>query len=417
MINRPEYLKQLLAYKDMDLIKIVAGVRRAGKSTLFELYIDELKKIGVTADQIQIIKLEELENEPLRDYHKLHKHIVARLIKGEKNYVFLDEIQVVEGFGKVADSLFIKGVDVYLTGSNSKMLSTDLANQIERQKVTIHIYPLSFKEYAGAYPLTRWSTKDQMFEHYLKFSSFPKAVEIIENNIDADSVKGNRILKDIEAGIQVRSYLSDIYDKIIVRDIVENKKLPNIGRLKTVLRFMADNIGNSTSINNIAKTMTADGQEIDNRALEKYIDAYIDSFILYKVDRYDVKGKELLKTMNKYYMIDMGLRYFVLGDKNVDTGRMLENVVYLELLRRGYTVNIGKVGDKEVDFVAHKGDDVEYYQIAETLMGSDKTDQREIRALEAISDNNPKFILTRDYNNANRNGIRQINALEWLLAQ
>ena len=426
MINRPEYLKQLLAYKDMDLVKIITGVRRSGKSTLFELYKAELLKMGVAKEQIQTIRLEELENEDLLDYRKLYEHIKEHLLEGKKNYVFLDEIQVVDGFGKVVDSLFLKNVDLYLTGSNSKLLSTDLANQIERQKITIHMYPLSFKEYASAYPLARFSTKDQMFEHYLKFSSFPKALEIMDNSIDIIPAEGKiaqgvealegRSFHDTETDIFIRNYLSDIYDKIILRDIVENKKLPDVGRLKAVLRFMADNIGNATSINKIATAMTAGGREMDNRAVEKYIDAYLDSFILYKADRYDVKGKELLKTQNKYYMVDMGLRYFVLGDRNADSGRMLENVVYLELLRRGYIVNIGKVGDKEVDFVARKGDIVEYYQVSETMMGAEKTEQRELRALEAIPDNNPKFILTRDYNNTNINGIRQINALEWLLA-
>lgn len=417
MINRPEYLKQLLAYKDMDLVKIVTGVRRAGKSTLFELYIAELLKMGVCEDQIQMIKLEELENEPLREYHALHEHIKSRFVPDKKNYVFLDEIQVVEGFGKVVDSLFIKGVDIYLTGSNSKMLSSDLANQIERQKVAIHMFPLSFKEYVIGCPLAE--SPDAIFARYLKLGSFPEVIKIMQQNTtigthdDRSKVSGYFFAENTTE-VQVRNYLSDIYDKIVLRDIVANKGLSDVGRLKTVLRFMADNIGNQTSINNVAKTMTNDGREIDNRALEKYIDAYLDSFILYKADRYDVKGKELLKTQNKYYMVDMGLRYFVLGDKNIDSGKILENVVYLELLRRGYTVNIGKVGDKEVDFVARKGDIAEYYQVADTIRGED-TFAREVASLEAINDHNPKFILTRDYETASHKGIKVQNVLKWLV--
>ncbi|MCL1911595.1 MAG: ATP-binding protein [Leptospirales bacterium] len=426
LIDRPEYLKQLLAYKDMDLVKIVTGVRRAGKSTLLELYKTELLKMGTAEEQIQIIRLEELENEPLHDYHKLHDHIKSKLVSGKKNYIFLDEIQVVDGFGKVVDSLFLKGVDIYLTGSNSKLLSRDLANQIERQKITIHIYPLSFKEYISAYPLVGVETKDAVFERYLRYGSFPKVLEIINNNTEITETErhlasGARLLNeyifhDSMVNMQVGAYLTDIYEKILLRDIVSNKKLSDVGRLKTILRFMADNIANITSINGIAKTMTRDGREMDNRAVEKYIDAFLDSFVLYKADRYDIKGKKLLKTMDKYYMIDMGLRYFLLGGKAEDNGRILENVVYLELLRRGYTVNIGKVGDKEVDFVARKDNVVEYYQVAQSLL-DEKTAQREFSALEGIKDNYTKFVLTRDYNDSNQNGIKQINVLKWLLGE
>ena len=420
LIKRPEYLKQLLAYKDMDLVKIVTGVRRAGKSTLFDLYIAELLKMGVSQNQIQMIKLEELENEPLREYHALHEHIKSRLVPGKKNYVFLDEIQVVEGFGKVVDSLFIKGVDIYLTGSNSKMLSTDLANQIERQKVTIHMFPLSFKEYVSGYPQNPMvETIDQVFASYLRYSSFPKTVEILGNRLNRDKTGGLFTFNTQDQeyiNSQVRSYLSDIYDKIVLRDIVSNKNIPDVGRLTDVLRFMADNIGKSTSIKRITDTMTSGGRKIDGRTVEKYVDAFCDSFILYKADRFDVKGKELLKTQNKYYMVDMGLRHFVLGDKMADSGHMLENVVYLELLRRGYTVNIGKVGDKEVDFVARKGNTVEYCQVSDTIRDKD-TFAREIASLEAINDHNPKFILTRDYDTANHKGIKIQNVLEWLIGQ
>jgi predicted AAA+ superfamily ATPase len=426
LIDRPEYLKQLLAYKDMDLVKIVTGVRRAGKSTLLELYKTELLKMGIAEEQIQMIRLEELENEPLHDYRKLHEHIKSKLIPGKKNYLFLDEIQVVDGFGKVVDSLFLKGVDVYLTGSNSKLLSKDLANQIERQKITIHIYPLSFKEYISAYPLVGVETKDAVFERYLRYGSFPKVLEIINDNTEITETErelasGARMLNeylfnDSMANMQVRAYLTDIYEKILLHDIVENKKLSDVGRLKTVLRFMADNIANITSINGITKTMTRDGRETDNRAVEKYIDAFLDSFVLYKADRYDIKGKKLLKTMDKYYMVDMGLRYFLLGDKAEDSGRVLENIVYLELLRRGYTVNIGKFGDKEVDFIARKDNVVEYYQVAQSLL-DEKTAQREFSAFEGIKDNYPKFILTRDYADSNQNGIKRINVLKWLMGE
>ncbi len=418
LVDRPEYLKQLFSYKDMDVVKIIAGIRRSGKSTLFELYIEQLKKMGVAPEQIQMIKLEELENESLREYHALHEHIKSHLIQGKKNYVFLDEIQIVEGFGKVVDSLFLKGVDIYLTGSNSKMLSMDLANQIERQKITIHMFPFSFKEYVSAYPRGPIvETADQIFENYLQYSSFPKVLEILRNNLtysENDKVFTFNTQDQENVNSQVRSYLSDIYDKIVLRDIVSNKNIPDIGRLTDVLRFMADNISKPSSIKRIADTMTSAGRRIDIRTVEKYVDAFCDSFILYKVFRYDIKGMELLRTQNKYFMADMGLRHFILGGKKSDAGKILENVVYLELLRRGYTVNIGKVGDKEVDFVARKGDAVEYYQVSDTIRG-EETFKREAASLEAIRDHYPKFILTRDYETASHKGIKIQNMLKWLV--
>jgi predicted AAA+ superfamily ATPase len=429
MINRPEYLKQLFSFKDKDLVKIVTGVRRSGKSTLFELYQTELLKQDIKPEQIQSINLEDLANESLKDYHKLYEHIEASLVKDERNYVFLDEIQVVPAFGKVVDSLFLKkNVDVYLTGSNSKMQSKDIANQIERQYVTIPMFPLSFKEYASAYPFN--DTKDNIYGNYLEYSSFPYSLDIVRNNTDflVDD-KGNRLVDEqdnhliVQDGfqakqtkVQVRAYLSDLYDKIVLKDIVENKGISDTGRLESVIRFMADNIGSETSINNISKTMTADGRKIDTHTLESYLEAFCDSFILYKANRYDVKGKKLLKTLNKYYLVDIGLRYLLLGDKKTDTGHILENVVYLELLRRGYKVFVGKVGDKEVDFVAEGINGTEYYQISETVRGKE-TLARELAPLEAIRDHNPKFLLTRDYDpGISHNGIKQLNVLKWLLS-
>ena len=407
MINRPEYLKKLFSFKDKGLIKIITGVRRSGKSTLFDLYQTELLGQGIGPNQIQSINLEDLANEPLQDYHKLYDHITANLADGKKNYVFLDEIQVVPGFGKVVDSLFLKkNVDIYLTGSNSRILSKDIASQIERQYVTIPMFPLSFKEYVSAYPFN--GSVDEIYACYLECSSFPKVLDLMEPH-----------LTEIESGAksQIRAYLSDLYDKIVLKDIVERKKIADTGRLTSVIRFMADNIGSETSINNISKTMTADGRKIDTHTLESYLDAFCDSFVLYKAERYNVKGKTILKTLNKYYLVDMGLRYLLLGDKKTDTGHMLENIVYLELLRRGYKVYVGKVGEKEVDFVAERSGGTEYYQVSETVRGQE-TLAREITPLTAIKDHNPKFLLTRDYEpKTSHNGIRQLNVLEWLLGK
>ena len=393
MINRPEYLKKLLSFKDKKIVKIITGVRRSGKSTLFELYQNELKQQGVPAVQIQNINMEDLDNEPLKDYRKLYEQVTQNLITDKQNYIFLDEIQIVPEFGQVVNSLYLKkNVDIYLTGSNSKIQSKDIASKIEREYVTIHILPLSFKEYLSAKTTSNY---DNVFNDYLTYSSFPG------------------VQKDWDK-FAVRQYLHDLYEKIVLKDIVENKKISDIGRLESIIRFMADNIGKETSINNIANTMTASGRKIDNRTVETYIDAFCDSFVLYKTNRYDVKGKEFLKTQNKYYLVDIGLRYLLLGDKKTDSGRILENIVYLELLRRGYNIYIGKIGNKEIDFVAEGPNGMEYYQISETIRGED-TFAREVASLDSINDHNPKFLLTRDYDTVSYNGIKIQNVLKWLL--
>ena len=414
MIERPEYIKKLLPFKDKKIIKIITGVRRCGKSTMFELYQNELKRQGVQSEQIQSINLEDLDNEPLKDYHKLYEQITKNLLPNKQNYVFLDEIQVVPEFGQVVNSLYLKGnVDIYLTGSNSKVQSKDIASKIEREYITIPMFPLSFKEY-----LTAWQTPvsqesyDYLFDNYLVYSSFPRVLSFHTSN-RSDSITPVYDSWDKSA---VRRYLHDLYEKIVLKDIVENKKISDISRLESVIKFMADNISKETSINNIANTMTANGRKIDNKTVESYIEAFCDSFVLYKTNRYDVKGKEILKTQNKYYLVDLGLRYLLLGDKRTDSGKMLENVVYLELLRRGYNVYIGKVGNKEVDFVAEGANGTEYYQVSETIRGND-TFEREVASLESIDDHNPKFILTRDYETTSYKGIKIKNVLKWLTGQ
>jgi len=403
MINRPEYLKDLFLFKDKPLVKIITGVRRCGKSTLLELYRQELQKQGIEPSQIQAYNFEDLENEPLKNYKKLHDHVAGNLVKNKKNYIFLDEIQIVPEFGKAVDSLYLKkNVDIYLTGSNSRMQSKDIANQIERQYVSMHMFPLSFKEYMSAYPHP--DSLDRAFNDYVQYGAFPEVSNFLnttENKTELQQV--------------IKTYLSDLYDKIVLKDIVENKGISNTSRLESVIRFMAGNIGSETSINNISKTMTADGRKIDTHTTENFIDAFCDSFILYKADRYDIKGKKLLKTLSKYYLVDTGFRYILLGDKKNDTGHILENIVYMELLRRGYNVYIGKVGEQQVDFVVEGNDGTEYYQVSQTVQ-DENTLARELAPLNAIRDHSPKFLLTRDYEpNKSHNGIKQLNVLEWLL--
>jgi uncharacterized protein len=409
MVERPEYIKRLLSFKDKQIIKIITGVRRCGKSTLFALYQNELARQGVGPEQIQNINLEDLDNEPLRDYRKLYEQISVNLVPGKQNYVFLDEIQIVPGFGQVANSLYLKNnVDIYLTGSNSKIQSKEIASKIEREYVTIHIFPLSFKEYLTAWPPgANAKSQDELFDEYVTYSSFP-------------GVLGFRTSETADAALSWdkpahRAYLRDLYDKIVLKDIVENKKISDISRLESVIKFMADNISKETSINNIASTMTGNGRKIDNKTLENYIDAFCDSFVLYKTNRYDIRGREILKTPSKYYLVDIGLRSLLLGAKNIDRGKILENIVYLELLRRGYSVYIGKVRNKEVDFVAEGPNGTEYYQVADTIRSGD-TLEREIASLELIKDHNPKFILTRDYETATHDGIQVRNVLRWLNA-
>lgn len=411
MIERPQYIAQLLSFKDTDLIKIVTGVRRSGKSTLFDLYAEELQKLGVDKTQIQIIKLEEVENEELLDYKKLHQHIMNNIAADKKNYVFLDEIQNVPDFQKAVRSLFEKGnIDLYLTGSNSKLQSGQWATSLAGRYVEIKMYPLSFKEFYSTYSETARQNLDKIYEDYLTYSSFPYATYFAKQG-------SKDVLK------QIHTYIEGIFNTIILRDVMENSGISEESRLRRVIKFMASCIGSEISIKKISDTMTSDGTKILPQTVENYLDGFKNAHILYKADRYDVKGKKILKTLNKFYLIDMGIRQHLLGNKDKDEGHILENIVYLELLRRGYTVYVGKVNtidtdgkqkSLEVDFVAENENGIEYYQIANTVMDQEVLN-RELAPLESIRNHYPKFILTRDYGTADYNGIKKINVLEWLL--
>jgi len=396
----------------VKLIKIVNGIRRCGKSTLFELYQGELLRLGVKPEQIQSVNLEEPNYRELLDWEKLYDTINNRLIKNRQNYIFLDEIQNVKDFQRAADGLFIKkNVDLYLTGSNSKMQSGEWATLLSGRYVDIHMFPLSFKEYVSAENNASGISLDKTFAHYVEFGSFPFVFNLRNFSDNAMSRPAGHGWDKLS----VHDYLSGIYSTIVLKDIVENKKIKEAGRLDRVIKFMADSIGSETSVKRISDMLTADGIKILPLTVESYLDAFRDSYILYKADRYDVKGRKLLKTLNKYYMADMGLRRLLLGDKAADSGHILENIVYLELLRRGYKVYIGKVDNKEVDFAAEGPDGVEYYQVSETVRGRE-TLARELAPFELIRDHNPKFLLTRDYEpKMSHNGIKQVNALEWLL--
>lgn len=407
IIERPQYIKKLMMFKDANLIKILTGVRRSGKSTVYELYAEELKKQGIKPEQIQIIKLEEEENSELLDYHKLHQHIMDNLIKDKKNYIFLDEIQNVENFEKAVRSLYEKkNIDIYLTGSNSKLQSGEWATSLTGRYIEIKMYPLSFKEFLTINPT---DNLDKAYADYLAYSSFPYAQYFVNLN-----------MPDLKK--QLDTYINGIYDTVVLYDVMSKKGIVNASRIKRIMKFMAGNIGSEISVKKMSDMLKDDGIVIPPYLLDDYIDAFKDAFIWYQADRYDVRGRKVLKTQNKYYLVDMGIRNMLMNDKVEDTGHILENIVYLELLRRGYKVYVGKIDyknkdrevvTKEIDFVAETPDGLEYYQVSDT-MNDTKTLERELSSLKLVKDNYPKYILTRDYGAKDYDGIKQLNVLEWL---
>jgi len=395
MVKRDIYLQQLIDFKDTNLIKVVTGVRRCGKSTLFELFRVYLKEQNILEDQIIAINFEDLAFEELLDYKRLYQYIMEKIVTDKKTYVFLDEIQMVTQFQKTVDSLYIqKNIDVYITGSNAYLLSGEIATLLSGRYVEIAMMPLSFKEYISAMPDT--IDLQKKYVRYLQDSSFPGALELKNAN-------------------KIREYLAGIYNTIVLKDIVTRKRIQDVSMLESVIRYMFDNVGNLCSFRKIAGTMTSDGRKISANTVENYIQAMVDSYIIYKVSRYDIKGKQYLTTGDKYYLADIGLRNYLLGRKPMDMGHILENIIFLELKRRGFSVYVGKIGTTEVDFIAHSDKGIEYYQVSLSVRNT-TTLEREIRSLDQISDHNPKYLLTLDEDPiVSHNGIMQINALDWLL--
>lgn len=399
MIERNEYLNVLKRFKDKELIKVITGIRRCGKSTLLEMYKDYLLANGITEDPIISINLEDLKYNFIEDYMSLYNYICNKLKSNRKNYVFIDEVQKINEFQKTVDSLYIKkNVDLYITGSNANLLSSELATLLSGRYIEIKMLPLSFKEYKDAY---RDLNNDELYQKYISYGSLPYTTSL-----------------DTEDDVSM--YLSSIYNDIIIKDVMARKKIQDETMLKSVANFAMDNIGNLVSTNNIANTMANDGRDINVRTVERYLEGFTESFFLYKISRYDIKGKQYLKTGEKYYVSDLGLRYFILGRKIGDYGHVLENIVYLELLRRGYDVFIGKIDEYEIDFVALNNDGRIYVQVAETLKGIDENDtkilDRELRSLKKINDNYEKIILTSDKTPlANEDGIKIRNVFDWLL--
>ena len=407
-IDRKEYLDFLVKSKDRQIIKVVSGVRRCGKSTLFEIYKDFLLENGVEKNQIISINFEDMDYEELTDYKKLYEYIKSKMIEDKRNYIFLDEIQHVDKFEKVVDSLFIKeNTDLYITGSNAYFMSSELATLLSGRYIELKMLPLSFKEYYQAkleyeeleQKKNRISkTLIQHYNEYIVNSSFPYTLQL-----DSD-------LKNIH------EYLSGIYNSVLLKDIVARLKISDVMKLESVVKYIFDNIGNLTSLSKIANTLTSMGRKTDAKTIEKYIRGLTDSLLVHEVSRYNIKGKEFLSTLSKYYVTDLGLRQMILGNRNIDMGHILENIIYLELLRRKGNVYVGQFDKNEIDFVVINSNEIEYYQVALTVL-DENTLKRELDAFKNIKDNYPKYLITLDdvMVNTDYDGIKVVNALEWLL--
>ena len=403
MVKRKTYLSELLSWKDEKVIKVVTGMRRSGKSTLLAQFQELLREQGVMASQIISVNLEDLEYEELLDYKRLYTFITERLDDERQNYIFLDEVQRVEHYEKVVDSLYLKNnTDIYITGSNSYMLSGDLATLLTGRYVEIKMLPFSFREFCEA----TGKESDAAFSEYLKIGGMPYAVTM------ANSPE------------KLNTYLEGIYNTVIIKDIEERqsrkekdpakRKISDIALLKNISRYLAGVVGNPVTVRSVTNYLVSGGRQVSPNTVDDYIDALCDAFIFYKAERFDIVGKELLVSNLKLYIADLGLRNHIVPKRNYDLGFSLENTVYFELMRRGYQVNVGKIGNAEVDFVARKNDITVYYQVTAD-MTSEQTFEREIRALRNINDNYDKVVLTLDrFSGGNYDGIEVVNIIDWL---
>lgn len=395
MIERKEYMDRLIGYRDKQVMKIITGIRRCGKSTLLALFQQYLMENGVAPENIITVNFEDYDARNLCDPKALHDYISLRMAASGKTYVFLDEIQNVPEFQRVADSLYLrKNLDLYLTGSNAWFLSGDLATLLSGRYVKIDMLPLSFREYVSA---AGTGDLNRQYIEYLENSSFPGALEFM----------GNRK--------HIFGYLQGVYDSVVLKDVVGRYRIPDAMMLESLVLFAFENIGSRLSTKSISNAMNAASRKIDVKTVERYLSALTNSYILYQAKRYDIKGKQHLKTLDKYYAVDIGIRYLLLGKRGADVGHILENVVYLDLLRRGYHVYIGKIDELEVDFVAVDQSGRNYFQVAATVREQAVLD-REIAPLRKISDHYPKYILTLDEDpDADYEGIRKVRVLDWLM--
>lgn len=404
MISRDEYLNKLISWKDKKVIKVITGIRRCGKSTLMNFYREYLLHSGVKEDNIIYLNFEDLENESLLNYSALYEYIKSKIKTKKKYYILLDEIQKVEDFQKAVDSIALKdNTDIVITGSNAYLLSGELATLLSGRYVEIKMLPLSFKEFCE---IKGGTDHDSLFAEYLKNGSLPYVASLDDESL-------------------TEIYLEGIYNTIIIKDIEERqkrkeadsekRKVNDIVLLKNIAKFLAANIGNPVSVKSIADFIVSSGRKVSQNTVSDYIEALTEPYIFYAAERYDVSGKQLLKTNLKYYIADLGLRRYMVQKKNYDLGFMLENVIYFELLRRGYRVNVGKINSLEVDFVATKEEKIQYIQVTAD-MTNESTFKREMKALNAIADNYEKTVITLDkFTQGNYDGIKVVNAIDWLL--
>jgi predicted AAA+ superfamily ATPase len=402
-INRQEYIDKLLSYKDKDLIKVVTGLRRSGKSVLLKLFREHLRNQGIDDQQMQLYNFELPENYVNKTWSDLYFEIKKQLKDDQINYIFLDEVRNIPQFEKLVDGLFAsENTDVYITGSNAFLLSSELATLLSGRYIEISILPFSFKEYLTARDIdseTPYLNYETLFFDYVNETSLPKGVELRAGGFD-----------------KIYEYLDAIYTTIIEKDITQRHQVNNKRAFLNIVKFVASNIGNPLSPGNISKSLKQDHQNIHHSTVERYLDYLVASFIFYKVHRFDLKGRKQLATQEKYYLVDVGLLNILAGkDRQTDRGHILENIVYLELLRRNNKIWIGSNRNSEVDFVCKTPTgDLEYYQVA-WQMTDERTLEREFKALEQVKDNYPKYVLTTDSFTQNRNGIKHLNVFHWLL--
>ena len=396
---RKEYIEKLLSWRDHHVIKVITGVRRSGKSVILKEVCKEISK-SASENQISFFNFEMLENEDIIDYHKLHSVLKERIQEDKMNYIFLDEIQLVEKFEKVVDSLFIlPNVDIYLTGSNASMLSSEIATLLSGRYIEINVLPFSFTEFQTAYK-AKFSQKSfdlpTLYTKYITFGGFPYLHNIYEKN---------------EA---IKDYISGLYSTIVLKDIQQRKKIVDTILLEKIVKFALVHTGNLLSPKKICDTFISSGRKTSSATIDNCLSALCETYLFYKLNRYDIRGKETLKTLEKYYAVDMGLRFFMLGARGGDEGHILENIVFLELLRRGYELSVGKIDDMEIDFIAQKDGALNYIQVSLSVR-DEATLKRELKPLNAVKDNFPKTLITLD--NAPviyHDGIKQIYALDFL---
>lgn len=400
IIERKEYLDWLIRWKEQQIIKVVSGVRRSGKSTMFEIFRDYLLQNGVDTTQITTINFEDVDYEHLTNYRDLYDYIKTLILPDRMNYIFLDEIQHVKEYEKAVDSLFLKkNCDVYITGSNAYFMSGELATLLSGRYVELKILPLSFKEFcSGIDDDANKNSKTANFNQYMNIGSFPYASKFLLHEREA------------------KDYLRDLYNTVLLKDIVKRLNISDVTSLESVVKFLFHNIGSKVSPTKIANTLKSSGKGVDQKTVDKYIKGLCDSLIIYEATRYNIKGKDYLTTQSKYYCVDIALRNLFVRGKDSDVGHILENLVFLELKRRGYDVYVGQFDDVEVDFVAINTEGTMYYQIAATTLDENVL-KRELASLRKISDNYPKYLLTLDegFGTADYEGIKKLNVVDWLL--